>query len=89
MLHWKMRGSRPVPLSIVMNGESIGLHGVEKAGGAPQPEVEVCDGESCAAQRGREWSIAVDVAGSKRISIPEIDRAGARSAEALAGSLRG
>ena len=46
MLHWKMRGGRPVPLSIVMNGESIGLHGLAKAGGAPQPELEVCDGKA-------------------------------------------
>ena len=45
MLHWKMRGSLQVPLSIVMNGESIGLHGVEKAGGVPQPEAEVTEGK--------------------------------------------
>jgi len=44
-LHWKMRGSLPVPLSIVMNGESIGLHGVVKAGATPQPEEEVWEGK--------------------------------------------
>ncbi len=72
-----MRGGRPVPLSIVMKGESIGLHGVAKAGGAPQPELEVCEGKAGAAQWGRERSVAVDVAGSKRISIGELDRADA------------
>src|ERR1700733_4753490 len=45
MLHWKMRGSLPVPCSIIMNGESIGLHGVEKVGATPQPAVEVTEGK--------------------------------------------
>ena len=46
MLQLKMRGNLPVFLSIVMNGESIGLHGVKKEGGAPQPVAEVCEGKA-------------------------------------------